>query len=132
MAPDDVDKRALLSRIDFFKGCTERELDDVAKLAVDRRFEAGEELCNQGEAETDAFAIVDGRASVIKDGQEIATAEAGDVVGELSMLGTGRRTATLRAITPVHVLVIDPREVDSVLSADPSSAHRLGRRQRDG
>jgi CRP-like cAMP-binding protein len=132
MAADDVDKRALLSRIDFFKGCTERELEDVAKLVLDRRYEAGEELCRQGEAETDAFAVIEGSASVIKDGEEIATVEAGDVVGELSMLGTGRRTATLRAITPVHVLVIDPREVDSVLSADPSSAQRLGRRQRDG
>jgi CRP-like cAMP-binding protein len=131
MSPDDVDKRALLSKIDFFKGCTERELEDIAKLAVDRHFAVGDQLCRQGETETEAFAIVEGRASVVKDGEEIATAEAGDVVGELSMLGTGRRTATLRAVTPVHVLVIDPREVDSVLAADPSSAQRLGRRPHD-
>jgi CRP-like cAMP-binding protein len=130
MSPDDLDKRALLSEIDFFKGCTQREIEDVAKLAVDRRFAAGAELCRQGDAEAEAFAIVEGTASVIVDGQEVGTAKPGDVVGELSMLGTGRRTATLRGITPVHVLVIDPREVDSVLSADPSAAQRLGRRDR--
>jgi CRP-like cAMP-binding protein len=53
------------------------------------------------------------------------TAVAGEIVGELSMLGTGRRGATLRAITPLDVLVLDPREIDSVLAADPSSARRL-------
>jgi len=61
----------------------------------------------------------------------IATATAGDVVGELSMLGTGRRTATLRALTPVHALLIEPDEIDSVLSADPSSSRRLGRHEHD-
>jgi hypothetical protein len=35
------------------------------------------------------------------------------------------------AITAVRVLVIDPREIDSVLAADPSSGQRLGRRQPD-
>ncbi len=131
MGRDDVDKTTLLSEIDFFKGCTQREIEDIAKLTVDRRFPAGEELCQQGEAETEAFALIDGDASVIVDGKEVATAKPGDVVGELSMLGTGRRTATLRAITPVHALVIDPREVDSVLSADPSSSQRLGVRDLD-
>jgi CRP-like cAMP-binding protein len=131
MEPDDtVDVAALLRRIDFFRGCTERELDDIAGLLVDRRCAVGEVLCRQGDAETEAFAVIDGEATVIVDDQEVGTAKQGEVVGELAMLGTGRRTATLRAVTPVHVLVIDPREVDSVLSADPGSARRLGRRDR--
>jgi CRP-like cAMP-binding protein len=91
----------------------------------------GEELCRQSDAQTDAFAIVDGEASVTVDGELVGTARPGDVIGELSMLGTGRRTATVSAITAVRVLVIDPREIDSVLAADPSSGQRLGRRQRD-
>jgi CRP-like cAMP-binding protein len=88
-------------------------------------------LCRQGDAETHGFVLVDGEAAVVENGDEVGTAMAGDVVGELSMLGTGRRTATLRALTPVHVLVIEPEEIDSVLSADPSSGRRLGRRERD-
>jgi CRP-like cAMP-binding protein len=125
------EKSALIAQIDFFSGCTQRELDDVAKLLADRHFAAGEELCRQGDAETHGFVLVDGEAAVIEDGDEVGTAVAGDVVGELSMLGTGRRTATLRAVTPVHVLVIEPQEIDSVLSADPSSGRLLGRREHD-
>ena len=125
---DAAEKSALLSQVDFFKGCTQREVDDIAKLVADRHFAEGEELCRQGDAENHGFVIVDGAAAVIIDGEQVATASAGDVVGELSMLGNGKRTATLRALEPVHALVIEPDEIDSVLAADPSSAHRLGRR----
>jgi cGMP-dependent protein kinase len=125
---DAAGKSALLSQVDFFKGCTQREIDDIAKLVLDRHFAEGEELCHQGDAETHGFVVVEGEAAVLVDGQQVATVTAGDVVGELSMLGSGHRTATLRAITPVHTLVIEPDEIDSVLSADPSSAKRLGRR----
>jgi CRP-like cAMP-binding protein len=126
-----AEKSALIAQVDFFKGCTQREIDDVAKLLVDQHFAIGDELCRQGDAETHGFVLVDGEAAVLVDGEQVATATAGDVVGELSMLGTGRRTATLRALTPVHALLIEPDEIDSVLSADPSSSRRLGRHEHD-
>lgn len=128
---DAAGRSALISQVDFFKGCTQREIDDIAKLLVDRHFAVGDELCRQGEAETYGFVLVDGEAAVVVDGEQVATATAGDVVGELSMLGTGHRTATLRALTAVHALLIEPDEIDSVLSADPSSGQRLGRRPHD-
>ncbi|MEX0874093.1 MAG: cyclic nucleotide-binding domain-containing protein [Actinomycetota bacterium] len=126
------DKGALLSQVDFFKGCTKRQIDDIAKLVDDRHLVHGEVLCRQGDYESDVFVIVDGKASVSIDGAKLATVGTGDVVGELSMVQGGRRTATLEAITSLHVLVLDPREVDSVLSADPSSAQRLGPRGSSG
>ena len=128
---DAAEKSALIAQVDFFKGCTQREIDDVAKLLVDRHFAVGEELCRQGDSELNGFVLVDGEAAVLVDGEQVAIATAGDVVGELSMLGTGHRTATLKALTPVHALLIEPDEIDSVLSADPSSARRLGRREHD-
>jgi len=121
---DDA-RRELLAGIAFFNGCTEREFRDIAMLATERRVAAGEELCHQGEFESDVFVIVEGGADVVIDGRPVGTTRVGEIVGELSMLGSGRRNATLRAATPLHVLVLDPREVDSVLSADPSSARRL-------
>lgn len=128
MTTDDERERAeILSGIDFFRKCTPREIDDIAKLAEDRNYGPGEELCHQTDATLDAFALVDGEVSIIVDGEEVATARPGDVIGEMSMLGSGHRTATVVAITPVRVFVIDPREVDSVLAADPSASQRLGR-----
>ena len=123
---DDAEKSTLIAQVDFFKGCTQREIDDVAKLLTDRHFGVGDELCHQGDPELHGFVLVEGDAAVLKDGEQITTATAGDVVGELSMLGSGHRTATLVAVPPVHALLIDPEEIDSVLAADPSSGKRLG------
>jgi CRP-like cAMP-binding protein len=117
--------RDLLAGIDFFKGCTERELRDIAHLTDERRVQAGAELCHQDDFENDVYVIVEGEADVIVNGSPVSTAGVGEIVGELSMLGTGRRAATLRAVTPMRVLVLDPREIDSVLAADPSSARSL-------
>jgi CRP/FNR family transcriptional regulator, cyclic AMP receptor protein len=118
-------KQELLATIEFFGGCTEAELRDVAHLAGERQVPARADLCTQGAFENEVFVIVDGDADVIIDGAAVGRTKEGEIVGELSMLGTGKRAATLRAVTPMHVLVLDPREIDSVLSADPSSARRL-------
>ena len=118
----------LLKQIEFFQGCTDRQIADIAKLVEDRHLEAGETLCRQGDYESEVFVLVEGEASVTIDGSQVATVGTGEVVGELSMETGGRRTATLTATTPLHVLVLDPREVDSVLMSDPGSAKRLGPR----
>ena len=118
----------LLKQIEFFQGCTDRQIADIAKLIEDRHLETGETLCRQGDYESEVFVLVEGEASVTIDGSQRATVGTGEVVGELSMETGGRRTATLTAVTPLHVLVLDPREVDSVLMSDPGSAKKLGPR----
>ena len=118
----------LLKQIEFFQGCTDRQIADIAKLVEDRHLDAGQTLCRQGDYESEVFVLVEGEASVTIDGSQVATVGTGEVVGELSMETGGRRTATLTATTPLHVLVLDPREVDSVLMSDPGSAKKLGPR----
>ena len=123
-------KQAVLAKIEFFEGCTESQLRDVVHLTAERRLDAGDDLCRQGDFANDVFVVVEGKADVIIDGSSVGTTEIGEIVGELSMLGSGKRAATLRAITSMHVLVLDPREIDSVLAADPSSARRLSQHGR--
>ncbi|MGH2758173.1 MAG: cyclic nucleotide-binding domain-containing protein [Actinomycetota bacterium] len=125
---DAQGKAGLLKQIDFFKGCTDRQIGDIAKLVDTRELSPGEVLCRQGELESDVFVLARGEATVEIDGKEVATVGAGEVVGELSMVSGGKRSATLTAIASMLVLVLDPREVDSVLASDPSSARNLGPR----
>jgi CRP-like cAMP-binding protein len=124
-------KRAALGEIDFFEGCSERELTDIAKLSREQTFAVGDELCHESDWGRLVFVVLDGEADVTRSGEHVGVAVAGDVVGELAMLGDGHRTATLTARTPMTVLVVEPEEIDSVLAADPSSAQRLGRRHHE-
>jgi CRP-like cAMP-binding protein len=122
-------KRAALAEVDFFKGCTERERTDIARLAQEQTFEAGAEVCHESDFGRLVFVVLDGEADITVNGEHVATAQVGDVVGERAMLGDGHRTATVTARVPMTVLVLEPEEIDSVLAADPSSARRLGGHQ---
>jgi CRP-like cAMP-binding protein len=119
------DKRDTLRRIDFFAGCNDRQLLDIARMTGERTVETGQELCRQHEVEAEVYVIVDGDAVVTVDGADVGKTRIGEIVGELSMLSVGRRAATIRATSQLRVLVLDPEEIDSVLAADPSSSRKL-------
>ena len=51
-------KRAALAGFDFFKGLTDREISDIAKLAEEREFRVGEELCRESDFGTFAFVVL--------------------------------------------------------------------------
>jgi CRP/FNR family cyclic AMP-dependent transcriptional regulator len=122
------EKRAALAKIEFFAGCSERQLADVAHLAVERDLDAGAELCHEGEFEQHAFVVLDGEATASVGGSTVGSVGPGEVVGELAMLGDGHRKATLVARTPLRVLVLDADDIDSVLAADPHAQGNLGPR----
>ena len=123
----ETDRQSFLAGLEFFSHCKERQLGDLCRLAVERSLPAGAELCHQGDFENEVFVVLDGSAEVSVDGAVVGATTVGEIVGELSMLGSGRRSATLRALEPMRVLVFAPEDIDSVLSADPSSAQRLTR-----
>jgi CRP-like cAMP-binding protein len=70
----------------------------------------GEEFIKQGEVGDSAFVIISGDAEVIietADGpRTVGVVPAGQLVGEIALLRSGRRTATLRAKTPVTGLLL--------------------------
>jgi voltage-gated potassium channel len=121
---DDARQR-FLSGVPFFSGCTPEQVREISRLSEERPVAAGTELCQQDDFENEVYVIVEGTAEVVIDGASKGKTHTGEIVGELAMLGNGRRAATLRALEPMRVLVLDAREVDSVLAADPSSIQRL-------
>jgi CRP-like cAMP-binding protein len=116
-----TNKRDALAATSPFDHLRPNQLDDIARLSDERHIEAGTRLCWQHEFGTHAFVIADGRVAVDVDGDEVAVAGPGQLIGDWALLGTGRRSATLRALTAVDVVVIDPREMDSVLAAVPQA-----------
>ena len=121
----NTDKLAALAAT-IFGQLTARELDDIARVSDERHVEAGSTLCSQQEFGQESFVIAKGRVAVDIDGRQVATAGPGQLVGDWALFGDGRRSATVRAMTPVDVVVIDPRELDSLLAAVPSAARLVG------
>lgn len=77
-----------------------------------RRVAAGEALVTQGEAGDDVFLLFDGILAVEAGGQPVAELGPGAIVGEMAHRHGGRRTATLRAVTPCRVAEVPYQHLD--------------------
>jgi Cyclic nucleotide-binding domain len=84
------------------------------KMTYDRRtLEEGDILVEQGEAGDDLYLLLDGVLAVVVDGVEVAEIGPGAIVGELaSVMGGGKRTATLSARTRSRVAVVPAELID--------------------
>lgn len=92
----------------------ERHLSGVLLAAGPRhrRLAPGETLMTQGETSDDVYLLFDGVLTVEADGKLIAELGPGAIVGEMAHLHGGRRTATLRAVTPCRVAEVPYRNLD--------------------
>jgi hypothetical protein len=89
-----------------------------------RRLEPGEILFSQGDEGSDLFLVLDGVASVEVDGNLVAEIGPGAVMGERALIEGGRRTATVRAVTPLRGVVVPPELVDREHLEELSGGHR--------
>ena len=102
----------------------------VAEHTHERSLQAGEILLEQGEAGDHVYLVVDGRLRAVLDhgtdaARELATLEAGAVIGEIAPLAGGRREATVVADTPTTVLEITAEGFEQLLADEPAVAGRL-------
>ena len=71
------------------------------------------------------FFIVDGTASVRRNGRKAATLGPGGYFGELALLDRRPRSASVTSDTEMDVLVLSQRQFNSVLQAAPTISRKL-------
>ena len=86
-----------------------------------RSYPAGTVLLRAGERGDEMYLVLDGMLRVEVRGRVVALLGPGSVVGERARLGTGVRTATVTAETPLRVAAATPNELD------PATLTGLGR-----
>lgn len=89
-----------------------------------RKLETGHALVEQRQAGDEIFLLLDGVLTVEVDGKAVAEVGPGAILGERAILEGGKRTATLRALTPVRVAVATPDQVSSEALAEVAGGHR--------
>ena len=101
-------------------------IDDLAASARSIALAPGDVLVEQGDEADDVFVVVDGRLDAVtrSDGGEVVVGSvaAGDVVGEVTVIAGGRRTATLRASEPTEALAIPRADFEAWLTEHPDAA----------
>jgi CRP/FNR family cyclic AMP-dependent transcriptional regulator len=114
-----------LQRVPLFEACSRKELESIAKAGDEVTMTAGTTVVEQGQLGREAFVILDGRVVVKRGGRKVADLGVGDVVGELSLLDHGPRTATVVCDSDCTLFVIDQRHFRSVIEHNPSIAMKL-------
>jgi CRP-like cAMP-binding protein len=114
-----------LSQIPLFSSMSRRDLQKIAKASDEIDVPGGKVLVEQGTRGREAFVIIEGNATVKRNGRKVATFGPGDHFGELALLDGGPRTATVVADTPAKVLVIGQREFAGVLDEVPGLARKM-------
>ena len=98
-------------------------LQDVPTAVVDRlaalmtavRVPAGEVVISEGALNRQFVLVEHGTLHVTRDGEQIAEIGPGEFVGELSLLGDRRATATVTAVADVRAYVSSSAEFGGLL-----------------
>jgi CRP-like cAMP-binding protein len=114
-----------LSRINLFEECSNKELQAIAKVGDEITMTAGTVIVDQGQMGREAFVLMDGQVTVRRNGRKITTLSTGAVIGELSLLDHGPRTATVTCDTDCELFVIDQRHFRGVIEHHPAIAMKL-------
>ena len=101
------------------------ELERVARAADEVHVEAGRQLVEEGRPGNECYVIIQGTATVSREGNVIATIGAGDHFGELAVLDGGPRTATVTATSDLDLLVIGRRAFTALLEDVPGLNHKV-------
>jgi CRP-like cAMP-binding protein len=116
---------ARLTAFPVFAALTDDERSAVADVAFEVEAAEGEQLATEGDFGYAVYAIESGTAEVSVDGRPLRTLGAGDVFGEIAVLASGRRTASVRATSPMRMIALFKRDVWALEQRVPSAAEHL-------
>ena len=128
--PTRDEKRRLIANVSLFSALSASDLDALISVARTTRLAARAQLFHKGDEGTQVFVVIRGTlkaltTSVEGDDVVFSILGAGEVFGEIALLGRPQRTATVTAITPCELLVIDRRDFLAFLRSHPDAAIEL-------
>jgi CRP/FNR family cyclic AMP-dependent transcriptional regulator len=120
-------RRRLLARGTLFAGLEPSHLDEIAAATRVQKLGSREELFHKGDQGSQVYVVVSGRLKALAtslEGDDVVfnILGPGEVFGEIALLGETPRTATVAAIEPCELLVIDRRDFLALLRRHPEAA----------
>jgi CRP-like cAMP-binding protein len=114
-----------LAAIPLFAGLDDTDLTAIAAAASEVEAEAGQLLASEGDFGHALYAIESGTAEVSVSGTTLRTLGPGAVFGEIAVVASGRRTASVVATSPMRLIALFKRDVWALEQRTPAAAERL-------
>jgi phosphoserine phosphatase RsbU/P len=123
----------LLRKVPLFVSLPDEEIDLLAQSLREVEYPQGEVLFFEGEKAERFYMILEGEVDILKalgspEERLLGTRGAGSFLGELSLFSEDqKRSATVRANTPLRMLEMTSTEFDELLHRVPNLAYELMR-----
>lgn len=114
-----------LARVPLFSDCSPAEIEAISQAMNEQAFEAGQIIVTQGTPGQAFYLILSGRVEIVRDGRSLGAFGPGDFFGEMALLDSAPRSATIRAIDPTACVMLSSWDFRSLVEKVPSIAIRL-------
>jgi CRP/FNR family cyclic AMP-dependent transcriptional regulator len=114
-----------LSQVQLFSACSKRELARIAALTTEIEVPRDRVLMRKGNPGSECFVIEEGTARATIPGRKARMMGPGECFGEMALLYTAPRSATVTAASDMHLLVLSSREFSTLLEDVPSVARKV-------
>lgn len=120
-----------LATLPLFSSLDSDQLTTLANWFHDENVGEGVRLVGEGAHGYTFFVLTEGTADVTSEGETVTTLGPGDFFGEIAILGSGRRTATVTSTTPVRLLAIFGTDFRQLEAGYPEIASRISQAMQD-
>jgi HEAT repeat protein len=125
-----MERLLVLRSVPLFADLPPQDLRPIAGIATEHRYEDADTIAEQGEPGDEMHIIVEGYVMVIlrePDGHQrvLAVRSTGDVIGEMAVLTSAPRMASLAARGAVRLMSIGRREFEAMLRERPETSLAL-------
>ena len=116
-----------MKSIPLLRGLPLRDLEKLALKAQELTHQPGDVVIKEGTTGSSVFLILSGRAEVRRRGarRRLRVMGPGDFFGELSIVSPSLRSASVVAIEPLTMLVLQGHDFRIALRSNISMAHKL-------
>ena len=114
----------LVARIPLFRTLTASEIADVMAMLRAQKVDSGTVIARRGEAPHAMYLIADGEVEVKLRHKHLRLGT-GQFFGEIAALRRTRRSATVTAVTPTRLLVLDALDLHALMDSQPALAARI-------
>jgi len=119
----EVEER--LAQVALFSGIKPKDLNRLGKRMGERTFNEGDEIITEGKSGIGFFVIEDGNATVSVGGKTVRTLGPGDHFGEVALIDSGPRSATVVAGTDLRCRGMSAWEFKPFVEEHPEVAWAL-------
>ncbi len=121
---------AIISAIPFFSGLSREQLDDVGRIAVEKRFRKGEVIFSEGDEGDGFYLVIDGRVKIFKlsaDGKEhiLHVFAAGQPFGEVPVFAGEQFPANAAAIADTRAVFFPRAAFLALIGKNPLLAMKM-------